>query len=65
LGEKSENLQVAVSEYEKEQIYRVLNKYDWDKAEAANALGIGLSSLYRKIDELGIKIDKQRSKKSA
>ncbi len=65
LGEKSENLQVAVSAYEREQIYRVLNKYDWDKAEAANALGIGLSSLYRKIDELGIKIDKQRNKKSA
>ena len=65
LGEKGENLQAAVSAYEKEQIYRALNKYDWDKAEAANALGIGLSSLYRKIDELGIKIDKQKSKRSA
>jgi DNA-binding NtrC family response regulator len=54
LSGKEENLQVAVRVYEKEQIYRVLNKYDWNKAEAAKVLGIGLSSLYRKIDELGI-----------
>jgi len=56
LSGKEENLQVAVRVYEKEQIYRVLNKYDWNKAEAAKVLGIGLSSLYRKIDELGINV---------
>lgn len=62
---EGENLELAVRAYEKEQIYRVLDKYDWNKAEVAKALGIGLSSLYRKIDELEIKIDRQRSKKSA
>jgi len=65
LGEKSENLQISVSSYEKEHIYQVLDKYNWDKAEAAKALGIGLSSLYRKIDELEIKINKQRKKLTA
>ena len=52
--EDEESLQIAVKAYEREYIYRVLNKYDWNKAEAAKALGVGLSSLYRKIDELGI-----------
>ncbi len=52
--EGGDDLQSAVRAYEKEQIYRALNKYSWDKAETAKALGIGLSSLYRKIDELGI-----------
>jgi DNA-binding NtrC family response regulator len=52
--EDNEDLQMAVRAYEKEQIYCALNKYSWDKAETAKALGIGLSSLYRKIDELGI-----------
>ncbi len=55
LSEKTENLQAAVKAYEREQIYRVLNKYDWNKTEAAKVLGVGLSSLYRKIDELEIK----------
>ncbi len=57
---KSDNLQVAVKAYEKEQIYRVLNKYEWDKAKAAKTLGVGLSSLYRKIDELEINIRKHK-----
>ena len=39
-------------------ILRILQKFQGDKAEAAKALGVGLSSLYRKIDELEIKIGK-------
>jgi DNA-binding NtrC family response regulator len=54
LSEENESLQAAVRAYEKEHIYRVLNKYDWNKTEAAKALNVGLSSLYRKIDELEI-----------
>jgi DNA-binding NtrC family response regulator len=57
---RNENLQDSLKAYEKEQIYRVLNKHDWDKAEAAKALGIGLSSLYRKIDELEISVRKHK-----
>jgi transcriptional regulator with PAS, ATPase and Fis domain len=54
LCEERENLQAAVEACEKEHIFRVLNKYDWNKVEAAKALKVGLSSLYRKIDELEI-----------
>ena len=65
LGEDSEDLQNVVKAYEKEHIRRVLAKYDWDKVEAATALNVGLSSLYRKIDELEINIDKRRRKERA
>ncbi|MHC4114222.1 MAG: sigma-54-dependent transcriptional regulator [Planctomycetota bacterium] len=60
LSGRNENLQNSLKAYEKEQIYRVLNKYDWNKAEAAKALGMGLSSLYRKIDELEINARKHK-----
>jgi len=56
-GEETENLQTAVKAYEKQQICRVLSKHNWDKVESARSLGIALSSLYRKIDELGISAD--------
>jgi DNA-binding NtrC family response regulator len=62
--EGSEDLQSAVKAYEKEQIYRALSKYDWNKADAAKALGIGVSSLYRKIDELGIVKSRQRPRRN-
>jgi len=65
LSEENENLQSAVKAYEKEHICRVLSKHDWDKAEAAKALKVGLSSLYRKIDELEISARKQRREKKA
>ncbi len=61
--EDREGLQASVRAYEKEQIYRALAKYDWDKTETAKALGIGVSSLYRKIDELGIVNRRERSRK--
>jgi DNA-binding NtrC family response regulator len=57
-----EDLQSAVRAYEREQIWRALNKHSWDKPATAKALGIGLSSLYRKIDELGISNGKRRIK---
>jgi len=56
---KNENLTDSLRAYEREQIYRALNKYDWNKAETAKALGVGLSSLYRKIDELEIDLREQ------
>jgi len=62
--EDSEDLQSVVRAYEKEQIYRVLSKYSWDKAKTAKVLGIGLSSLYRKIDELDIPNGKRVVRKS-
>jgi DNA-binding NtrC family response regulator len=60
LTEENQNLQMAVRAYEREYILRVLNKYNWNKIEAAKALNVGLSSLYRKIDELEINSQKSR-----
>ena len=62
LSEESEKLQAGVKAYEKEHIRRALDKYDWDKVKAAKALNVGLSSLYRKIDELEINIDKRKKR---
>jgi DNA-binding NtrC family response regulator len=63
-AEDSEDLQASVRAYERERIYRALIKYDWDKTETAKALGIGVSSLYRKIDELEIVNRRERSRKT-
>lgn len=54
IEEKHENLSHAMKGYEREHIVRVLNRHNGNKVEAAKALEIGLSSLYRKIDELNI-----------
>ncbi len=59
-----ESLQAAVKIYEREHIYRVLNKNNWNKVEAAKVLKVGLSSLYRKIDELDVKVGKRRKGKA-
>jgi len=52
--EESESLHAAMRAYEREHICRVLNKHNWNKPNTAKALSIGLSSLYRKMDELEI-----------
>lgn len=62
--EGREDLQSLVKVYEKEQIYRALTAHDWDKAETAKALGIGVSSLYRKMDELEIVNRRERVRKN-
>ncbi len=49
-----ENLNRAVELYEKSHIERILNKTAGDKANAADMLGLSLSTLYRKIEKLGI-----------
>ena len=61
LGKEGQSLQEAVKVYEKQEICRVLNSHNWNKVEAAKSLGIGLSSLYRKIDELGIHVAEHKS----
>jgi two-component system response regulator PilR (NtrC family) len=65
LSKEDETLQTAVKAYEKEYIRRVLSKHDWNKVEAAKALNVGLSSLYRKIDELEIDSQKPRRSKES
>ena len=54
---ESDNLQDALKFYERAHLQRILQKYAPDKNAAAKALGVGLSSLYRKMDELDLNID--------
>lgn len=49
-----DELNEAVSRFEKQHIERMLRRFP-DKKEAARRLGMGLSSLYRRITELDIK----------
>jgi two-component system response regulator PilR (NtrC family) len=50
----SDDLREALRSYEKAHIQSVLMKADQDKKAAAELLGVSLSSLYRKIEELEI-----------
>jgi transcriptional regulator with PAS, ATPase and Fis domain len=49
-----DDLKGAMRVYERNHILNSLERADGDKRRAADSLGISLSSLYRKIDELGI-----------
>jgi DNA-binding NtrC family response regulator len=51
-----ERLKDAITNFEREHILKILKKTSMSKEEAAKILGISLSSLYRKIDELKIEI---------
>ncbi len=53
----SDNLKEAVQAYERSHIETVLKKTNGDKKRAAEFLGLSLSSLYRKMDELRIALD--------
>ncbi len=48
------DLRTATRHFEKQHIVKVLGSFGNNKSAAADALGIGLSSLYRKMDELEI-----------
>jgi DNA-binding NtrC family response regulator len=50
-----DELNAAVERFEKLHIERILRQTP-DKREAAKRLGIGLSSLYRKIEQYGIQV---------
>lgn len=47
----TDDLRAALREYERQHILRVLERCGDDKREAARRLGLGLSSLYRKLEE--------------
>jgi DNA-binding NtrC family response regulator len=50
-----DDLRSALREYERQHIRRVLSDCGEDKREAARRLGLSLSSLYRKLEEMGIR----------
>lgn len=52
--EPGEELREALRQFERQHILDSLHRHDYDKNECARHLGIGLSSLYRKMEELGI-----------
>src|SRR5918994_484815 len=51
-----DNLNAAIDLYEKSHIERTLNKAGGDKMRAAELMGLSLSTLYRKLEKLGIEI---------
>ena len=53
----ADDLRDALRAYEKIHIETVLRRLANDKRQAADALGLSLSSLYRKMNELGIPLD--------
>ena len=50
----SEDLKEALGQFERQHILYALRRHKFDKTETAKHLGIGISSLYRKLDELAI-----------
>ena len=49
-AETTDDLRAALDRFEKEHIRRILDQSGGDKREAARRLGLGLSSLYRKLE---------------
>lgn len=49
-----DSLKDALAIFEKEHITKIIRRFDYNKEEAARALAIGLSSLYRKMEEYNI-----------
>jgi transcriptional regulator with PAS, ATPase and Fis domain len=49
-----EDLKDALAQFERQHILYSLRRHNYDKNETAKQLGIGVSSLYRKMDELNI-----------
>lgn len=49
-----EDLKESMRQFERLHILNSLRRHNFDKTETAQHLGIGISSLYRKMDELGI-----------
>jgi DNA-binding NtrC family response regulator len=56
-SDSGEDLKEALTVFERQHIIYCLRRHRYDKSETARHLGIGLSSLYRKLEELGIPKD--------
>jgi len=61
--QSSSNLRDEMKLYEHHHIVRILEKANYDKNQAAQMLGIGLSSLYRKMEEFKIQTNGDDSQK--
>jgi DNA-binding NtrC family response regulator len=56
-ADDGEDLKQALAQFERQHIIYSLRRHRYDKAETARHLGIGVSSLYRKLEEMGIPKD--------
>ncbi len=56
-ADNGEDLKQALMQFERQHIIYSLRRHRYDKTETARHLGIGVSSLYRKLDELRIPKD--------
>jgi DNA-binding NtrC family response regulator len=54
-ADRGDDLRAALRRFERQHIQRVLAQAGDDKREAARRLGLGLSSLYRKLEELDLR----------
>ena len=52
----NDDLKSSVRRFEQERIFKALKAAGNDKSKAAEVLGLSLSSLYRKMSELGIEL---------
>lgn len=57
--DSGEDLKQALMQFERQHIIYSLRRHNYDKTETAQHLGIGVSSLYRKLEELKIPKDLQ------
>jgi two-component system response regulator PilR (NtrC family) len=51
------DLRIATRDFEKEHFTRVLEQFENNKIDAAAALGLSVSSLYRKMEEMGMDVE--------
>lgn len=63
--ESTEDLKDAITQFERQHIIYALRRNNYDKSETARKLGIGVSSLYRKLDELKIPKDLEQIESTA
>lgn len=55
--ETTDDLKESLRQFERQHIIYALRRHGYDKSETADSLGIGISSLYRKLEELEIPKD--------
>ncbi len=62
--EEGEDLKEALTQFERQHIIYSLRRHGYEKAETAKHLGIGVSSLYRKLEELKIPKDPEQAEEA-
>jgi len=56
-NEMPERLKEATATFERQHLQKILRRTSMNKEETASILGISLSSLYRKMDDLNIQLN--------